>query len=174
MKPTILAVILSVICSTSYAQNDDIEYMEVRIIAYQGMNFRLSPMTSFKKVGFFSKNLKPYFKQDEAALKAFKSHQLNMGLMYGSTLILSSGMSIGMLGLLVEDRDWIIGGGSATLVGIVLVSYFQNKYMRKLLDAIDFYNISKNPNLSQIQPFIPQLQPSSQSVGIGLVWDFNQ
>lgn len=173
MKSIILTVILSVICALSYAQDQDIEYMEVRFIAYQGLQYRLSPMSPFKKAGFFSRNLTPYFKEDKAAYKALKQHQLNMGLMYGSALIFSVSTSAVIVGANYNDNAWLITGGIGTAAGIFCMYYFNHKYMKRLQEAIDFYNISKNPSLSQFQPFIPTLQSSSQSLGISLVWDIN-
>jgi hypothetical protein len=175
-KLLLLLSLITVLTYTIQAQaqvKEDLEYMELRFRTGSGLGFTLKPYGVYNKAGFMGRKIRPYFKDNPDAMKAFKKYRWYTVGMYSTTLITAFGTTFTMIGVLSEETDILLIGLGGIVAGSALMTLAGNASLLNLQKAVDFYNKSKNPSLSQLQNFLPTLRPtaSSSHVGLGLVWN---
>ena len=177
MKKLLLLLLLVLGFSSLEAQVnkklESLEYMELRFRTGKGRGFTLQPYGDFHKIGFMGRKIRPYFKDNPDAMKAFNKYRWYLVGTYGSSFVMSLGTSAIVIGYVGEEPNLLIGGLGVAITGIALMNLSGNASLLNLQKAMDYYNKDKNPSLSQLQNFLPTLRPtaSNSHVGLGLVWN---
>ena len=146
----------------------DVDYMEVTAHPITTWQFRTSPSEDYKTVGLYGRKLKPYLEENEAAYNAYKKYRVgNVAYSLGNIVGLTgTGMSLG--GIISNNSDITRVGLGASVVGVVAIFIGKNAMNKNIYQAVDLMNYQKLPTLNS--SFIPSIQPSSHSAGLGLVW----
>ncbi|MGB0985361.1 MAG: hypothetical protein ACPG19_15020 [Saprospiraceae bacterium] len=174
MKKLLLLLFFVTSFSTLQAQvNDNLDYMQLRFKTGKGLGFTLQPYGDFHKAGFMGRKIKPYFKDTPEAMKAFNKYRWYTVGMYSTTFITTFGTTFTIIGVISEETNVLLAGLGGIVAGSALMVMAGNASLLNLQKAVDIFNKNNNPSLSQLQHFLPTLQPTASSahVGLGLVWN---
>ena len=126
------------------------EYMEVRFIPLKGTVYRLSPEDPFAKTGLFNRKLKPYFKENSESFYYHKRYRRSLLGIAGSATIASISSVAVMEGAFSNDANLVRIGGASMIVGLGLTFWTSYRNSRSVYQAVDRYNLYKNPNLKDV------------------------
>jgi len=162
-------------CVNLVAQNgEQAEYLEVFPFG-TGWEFRISPSSPFQSVGFLGENIEPYFNENEDARNAFKRYKIHQGIAMTSNFTLAAGTGLIVYGISKGNNRATRMGLISNFVGLALLYISSEGLNKNLYKAVDLYNFKRSPIPLQtsIQSFIPKIQPSAHTLGMGLVWEIH-
>lgn len=165
MKNIIIVILLFSFISNVRAQ-DEVQYLEVFPFV-KGWKYRISPKGEFKKIGFLGQKLKPYFQDNPAAKSAFRKYEIGQSLFLASNAVTLTGVGMIAYGFSQNDPDIVWKGLIVDLTGLCLTFITSQMSSTYLYSAIDAFNYKRSPVTSS---FLPSLQLSDHSLGLGLVW----
>lgn len=174
MKKLTVLTVLAFLCFHSLQAQRSVEYLEVRTYPWKGLMFRTAPSMPMQRIGLFGSNMTIIFSQDEEANLEFSRFKTKRLIFTGTYIVAAPLYLVGVVNLMGFNNSELLGAvqvlGSASLVLTGAILY--NSSFKNLYQAIDLYNLNHNAKTTfqEMQPFIPQIQPSSQSLGLGLVW----
>ena len=144
------------------------EYLEASPNLMNMWKFRTNPSEEYKSIGVYGRKIRPYFQEDEDAFDAFKKYKAAhiTRSLSNITMLVGSGMII--TGIVTDDNDLSRNGLITSTSGVVVAMIGGNLMNKYFYQAIDLINYRNSPFLNS--SLMPSLQPSSHSVGLGLVW----
>lgn len=162
-------------CVNVNAQNSlQADYLEVFPFG-TGWEFRTSPSSPFQSVGFLGEHIAPYFQGNESAQDAFRRYKVYQSMALASNFTMLAGTGMILYGINQENRTSTRMGLVGNFVGLALLYFSSESLNKNLYQAVDIYNFKRSPLTTQvtIDAFIPKIQPSSHTLGMGLVWEIH-
>ncbi len=147
---------------------DDVQYLEIYPFA-SGFKYRTSPKGKFKRIGLLGQKLKPYFKDNPSASASLKKYQMGQSLFIVANLTSLTGTGMMVYALREGDGEFLRKGLVTNLVGIGLIFIISEMTSTYLYSAVDSFNYNRRP--FGTNSFVPKIQLSNHSLGMGLVWD---
>lgn len=162
-------------CVIVNAQNSlQADYLEVFPFG-TGWEFRTSPSSPFQSVGFLGENIAPYFEGNQGAKDAFRRYKINQSMVMASNFTMMTGTGMILYGINQENRTATRMGLIGNFVGLAILYFSSENLNKNLYKAVDLYNFKRTPITTQVSldAFIPKIQPSSHTLGMGLVWEIH-
>lgn len=146
--------------------NTEATYIEI-LSQTRGWQFRISPTSEFQPVGFLGSNLEPYISDNLAAKDAFQGFQRGQKLIYIGTGGAIIGLGTFIYGIRNINEVAMLTSLGINSASVIMMLAGAIKTQNKIYETVDLFNFNKNPVSASL---LPTIQPSSQSIGLGLVW----
>lgn len=146
-------------------------YLEVIYHPNTIWQYRTSTSDDYQSVGLYGKNLKAYFENDVEANSAYKKYRIGHMTTSLGGLVSLTGVGMWVAGIWTSNNDLelqglitALGGSGIGLIGSIIMR-------NNLYNAVDLINLNQSSPLNS--SWMPSIQPSSHSAGLGLVWSID-
>lgn len=167
---SVIFILFSLLIAFPLSAQDSTKAQYIELIPqFSGWQFRTSPTSEFQWIGFNGEHLKPYLEGNNlAAQNAFKQFQRNDIVTFIGSMTTTVSYGVFLYGITNDNFDIVTTSGIFILAGTLTSWISAVNAQKKLYETIDLHNFRKSPVPSNL---FPKIQPSSHSLGLGLVWE---